>query len=275
DVCSSDLVGDNAQTETRSGTTYWGRNVFKLNHEYAGFLPLLLAPILFLRRRDARAWFFAGLAVLALLYALGANTPVFRLFYLIPGVSLFRAPSIIIFLYGLSVATLGALGLQRMLDWAHGAEEEQRAVTNYLLIATGVFGLLAIVQSAGGITSLWLSIIYRDITPAATQALAANADNLQLGFWLSFLFAAAVTGTWYGLSRRLYGPVLAVWLLVGVAAIDEYRVGRPFVRATVLMNRFAMDPVMLQPDESIRFLQERQASGEVFRVHDLGYALGQ
>lgn len=270
-----EFVGDNAQTETRSGTTYWGRNVFKLNHEYAGFLPLLLAPILFLRRRDARAWFFAGLAVLALLYALGANTPFFRLFYLIPGVSLFRAPSIIIFLYGLSVATLGALALQRMLDWAHGAAEEQRAVMNYLLIATGVFGLLAIVQSAGGITSLWLSIIYRDITPAAAQALAANADNIQLGFWLTFLFAAAVTGTWYGLSRRLFGPVLAVWLVVGVAAIDEYRVGRPFIRATVLMNRFAMDPVMLQPDESIRFLQQRQESGEVFRVHDLGYALGQ
>src|SRR5690606_41586882 len=41
------------------------------------------------------------------------------------------------------------------------------------------------------------------------------------------------------------------------------------------MNEFGMDPLMLEPDESIRFLQERQAAGEVFRVHDLGYALGQ
>ncbi|HEU5209173.1 MAG TPA: YfhO family protein [Longimicrobiales bacterium] len=270
-----EFVGDNAQTETRSGNTYWGRNPMKLNHEYAGFIPLLLAPILFLRRRDARAWFFAGLALLSLVYALGANTPLFRLFYLLPGVSLFRAPSLIIFLYGLSVATLGALALQRMLDWAHGSVDEQRAVTKYLLIATAAFGLLALVEFAGGVTSLWRALLYSDLAPPRLQALAANADNIQLGFWLTFLFAAIVTGLWYGLSRKLYGPVLALWLLVGVAALDEYRVGRPFIRATVLLNRFAMDPVMLQPDESIRFLQQRQAAGEVFRVHDLGYALGQ
>lgn len=270
-----EFVGDQAQTETRSGNTYWGRNPLKLNHEYAGFLPLLLAPILFLRRRDGRTWFFAGLAVLSLVYALGANTPFFRLFYLIPGVSLFRAPSLIIFLYGLSVATLGALALQRMLDWANGSDEEQGAITKYLLITTGVFALLAVIQSAGGITSFWLSVVYSDIAPVRLQALSANADNIQLGFWLTFFFAAIVTGVWYGLSRGLYGPVLALWLLVGAAALDEYRVGRPFVRATVLLDRFAMDPAMLQPDESIRFLQERQAAGEVFRVHDLGYALGQ
>jgi len=270
-----EFVGDNAQTETRSGTTYWGRNPFKLNHEYAGFLPLLLAPILFLRRRDARTWFFAGLALLSLVYTLGAHTPFFRVFYLIPGVSLFRAPSLIIFLFGLSVATLGALALQRMLDWANGTEEEQRAVTKYLLMATGVFGLLAIIQSAGGVTSLWRAVLYTDIPPNKAQALAANADSIQLGFWITFLLAAVVTGVWYGLSRRLYGAVLAIWLLVGAAALDEYRVSRPFVRATVLMNEFGMDPLMLEPDESIRFLQERQAAGEVFRVHDLGYALGQ
>ena len=70
-----DFVGDNVQTEVRSGATYWGRNPFKLNHEYAGFIPLLLLPILFLRRRNGQTIFFTVLAALALLYALGANTP--------------------------------------------------------------------------------------------------------------------------------------------------------------------------------------------------------
>ncbi|MGH7505271.1 MAG: hypothetical protein ACRELX_06455, partial [Longimicrobiales bacterium] len=122
-----EFVGDNVQTEVRAGNTYWGRNPFKINHEYAGLVPLLLAPLLFLRRREPRTWFFTALAVLSLLYALGADTPAFRLFYLIPGVSLFRAPSLIIFLYGLSVATLGALGLERLIDWArHGTPEEHR-----------------------------------------------------------------------------------------------------------------------------------------------------
>jgi hypothetical protein len=64
-----DFVGDNVQTEVRTGATYWGRNPFKLNHEYAGFLPLLLLPLLFLRRRNGQAVFFTVLEALALLYA--------------------------------------------------------------------------------------------------------------------------------------------------------------------------------------------------------------
>ena len=113
-----EFVGDNVQTETRSGTTYWGRNVFKLNSEYTGFLALFLAPLVFLRRRDGRTWFFVVLALLSLSFALGATTPLFRLYYLIPGVSLMRAPSLIIFLWGLSLVTLAAFALERFLGWA-------------------------------------------------------------------------------------------------------------------------------------------------------------
>src|SRR5690606_2137316 len=103
---------------------YWGKNGLKLNNEYAGLIPLLLIPILLLRRRTQQVWFFVGLAVLTLLYALASSTPLGRLFYLIPGVQLFRAWSMIIFLYGLSVATLGAIALQQMQEMltARGAE---------------------------------------------------------------------------------------------------------------------------------------------------------
>src|SRR5688572_7486578 len=43
------FVGDNVQTELKAGNTYWGRNPFKLNHEYAGLVPLLLLPLMFMR----------------------------------------------------------------------------------------------------------------------------------------------------------------------------------------------------------------------------------
>ena len=265
-----EFVGDNVQTETRSGATYWGRNGFKLNHEYAGFIPLLLAPLLFLRRREPRAWFFAGLAALSLIYALGANTPLFRLFYLLPGVSLFRAPSLIIFLYGLSVATLGALALQRLLDWYAADTEGSAAVTRWLWIALAILGFLALLASTGALTSMWQSIVYRDMAAQKIAALQANATNIRLGFWLTFFFALIVTGAWHGLQRGALTPTVVLWLLIGVAAVDEYRVDRPFIRGTILMNEFATDPAMLQPDETIRFLQERQAAGEVFRVWDVG-----
>ena len=56
--------------------TYWGRNGFKDNHEYAGLIVLLLAAVSFLGgpRRQLRL-FLTGLGGLAVLFSLGANTP--------------------------------------------------------------------------------------------------------------------------------------------------------------------------------------------------------
>jgi hypothetical protein len=60
-----EFVGEVAQTSaTRAPAGYWGRNPLKLNNEYAGLVPLLLIPVLFLGRRTAQTWFFVLLAVL-------------------------------------------------------------------------------------------------------------------------------------------------------------------------------------------------------------------
>ncbi len=268
-----EFVGDNAATDVRGGDRYWGRNAFKWNHEYAGLVPLLLIPILFLRRRTPETWFFALLAVLSVLYGLGANTPLFRLFYLIPGVNLFRAPSLIIFLYGLSIAVLGAMAVDRLAAWTT-QPTEQTAVRKTLWIIAGVFLVLALLQSGGILTNLWQSI--SPLGARRAPALQANLASIQLGFWISFLLALLVASLWEALSRGAIGMREAVFALALLAFFDSYRIGRPFVRATVLMAeaRLQQDPTLLVPDESIRFLQERQASGEVFRVYDLGYHPG-
>ncbi|MGD8868748.1 MAG: hypothetical protein PVI01_14050, partial [Gemmatimonadales bacterium] len=118
-----EFVGADLQTNDRSIQTYWGRNPFKLNHEYAGLIPLLLLPLAFIaRRRRAEVWLFTGLAAASLVYALGATTPLFHLFYwLVPGVKLFRAPSSIMFLFAIAVVTAAALGLEGLRD----AEDEE------------------------------------------------------------------------------------------------------------------------------------------------------
>jgi hypothetical protein len=274
-----EFVGDNAQTETRSGETYWGRNPAKLNSEYAGFVPLVLALLLFFGRREPRAWFFAGLALLSVVYALGANTPLFRLFYMIPGVSLFRAPSLIIFLYALSVATLGALGLQRLIDAGapvfgsrarHVPIVESSTVRRALWGVTAVFGVLALLAAAGVVTSVWLTMMRSDISPAQLAALQENMPSLQAGFWITAVLAALVAGVWEAYERAWIGARAVLVLIALVAALDLYRAGRPFVRSTVQLNEYA-DPVLFQPDESIRFLQQVRASNaEPFRVFDLG-----
>ena len=266
-----DFVGDNAQTEVRSGATYWGRNPFKLNHEYVGFIPLLLLPLLFIRRRNGQALFFTTLAALALLYALGANTPFFRILYLIPGVSLFRAPSLIIFLYGLSAVTLGALALDRAVAWTGDADSE-RTVRRTLWIGVAVMGLLALLAAGGLFTSLWRGIFELPGDPQQRAqklfALEANMQFIKSGFLIIFMIALLATVTWEGFARGLYGARGVIVGLALLAFFDAYRVDRPFVRATVLMNQ-ADDPVRFAPDETIQFLQQRQQAGEVFRVVDL------
>lgn len=261
-----EFVGDNAG-QSAAGSTYWGRNQGKLNHEYAGFLPLMLAPLLLLRRRSGRTWFFLALSVLALLYALGANTPAFRLFYLIPGVRLFRAPSIIIFLYALSIATLGAFALERALDWARSSPEEARVVRRYLWTATGVVGVFAILASSGALMAFWQNVIYAP--PGDKRGfLTTNLPLLTNGFWFVFVFALAAAGTWEGVARGKFGPIVAVALISCIAVLDEVRVSRPFVRATASIND-PNDP-MLRGHPLIDFFKERQQGGEVFRAAIFG-----
>jgi hypothetical protein len=263
-----EFIGDNIAREQEPRNTYWGRNPFKINHDYAGLVPLLLGLLAFVRRRTAETWFFAALAVLALLYALGANTPAFRLFYLIPGVNLFRAPSLIIFLYALAIAVLGALGLERLLEWLRtAAPEEGRSARRTLWIATGALGVLALLASAGVLMSMWQAIF--EVGPAQQQALAANAGNITLGFWAACAIAAVVAAVWEAGARGMLSPRGAVIVLAILATFDLYRVQRPFVEGTLLLDEFSADPALFEPDETIRYLQAQQQN-DVFRVFDLG-----
>lgn len=272
------FVGDNVQTETKSGQTYWGRNAFKINNEYAGLIGLVLLPLLFLRRRrsdrdDDRSrerltWFFVGLALLSLTYALGANTPLFHLFYLIPGVSLFRAPSLIIFLYGLSVATLAALAFDRAMEQGRATADETKGARRALWIGVGVLGVLAVLASTGALIAMWRSVFYSSIGGEKVAALATHMADLNAGFWITFAIAATVVGVWEGYARGWWTAHGALIGLCVVAFLDQYHVSRPFIRATVLMNATA-DPVTFVADESIDYLKQRQAAGEVFRAFDL------
>ena len=64
--------------------------------------------------------FFTVAAGVALLYALGWYTPVFRLFYeLLPGVSLYRRPADATFLIGALAAILAGYGTHRLFSEPH------------------------------------------------------------------------------------------------------------------------------------------------------------
>ena len=242
--------------------TYWGRNPFKHNHEYAGLVLLLLAAVAFAggsRRRGLR-WFLAGLSGVALLFGLGAHTPVWRIFYeVLPGISLFRAPSQALYLLAFSAATLAALGVDRI--FASGGDPAiGRKVQRLLLFATGALAAIALLAAAGVLTSLWTGVLYPDITEAKRQALAAALPYIRSGAWVGVCLAGALaTLVWAVRSGRI-APRFVLCALIALVALDAYRVDRAFIQ-TMDFERWSA------PDANLRAVLDREAgSAEPYRM---------
>jgi hypothetical protein len=186
-----EFVGNNVQDGAAWTTnTYWGRNFFKNNHEYAGLVVLLMAMVAFFGapRKPLRI-FFAVVGLIALAFALGRHTPIWRIFYeVFPGISLFRAPSMVSFLFGFAAITLMAFGVDRLLA------DDRRAGTGPLrVLGIGAAALLVLtfLAGSGALTSIWTSVLYSDIDPAKADALARAGPFITRGFFIATLLTAA------------------------------------------------------------------------------------
>jgi hypothetical protein len=257
-----EFIGTSVQTQDAQAETYWGRNTFKLNHEYAGVVGLFLAPLLFLRRgaRREEAVFFTTLAALALVYGLGATTPLFRLFYaLVPGVKLFRGPGAIMFLFAIATTTLGALAVDVVREKAGDAEFVRRLRT-YLWGLVAAAAALALLGSGRALPDLWTSLFYGDITPQKTHALTANLGNITRGVWITFFLAGATAGLVWATVRGHLKAMAFVSALLILTTVDEWRVDNQFIQTAPLAALFPTD-------ETIRYLQdERGRRVAPFRV---------
>lgn len=120
----------NALGET-TNTIFWGIKNYVEGGNYVGILTWLLAGAALLiasARRQGKegrsahsqftipTWFFAGLALISLLFAFG--TPLYALlFYGLPGWKQLHSPFRWVFPFTLSMAVLGGIGLEQMLQW--------------------------------------------------------------------------------------------------------------------------------------------------------------
>jgi len=114
---------------------------------YVGWLPLLLALVApFVARWPAnaalrpvrRTWFFAGLAVIGLLLAMGRWNPVYMALLRLPVFNLFRAPARYLYWFSFSTAMLAGLGLDALLSRAQ----------RFTHIAEGRYGWLVVAAVA-------------------------------------------------------------------------------------------------------------------------------
>jgi hypothetical protein len=275
-----EFVGNSAGGAEWTTGTYWGRNVFKLNHEYGGFVVLLLASLAFFGApsRGIRLTFL-GIGLVALLFALGAHTPVWRGFYeLVPGISLFRAPSIATFLFGFGAVTLMAFGVDRVLGLGEGSGEvgkapgatsqesaakEDKGILWFLMGTTGVGLVAAALASSGALTNIWVSVLYAEMSPNKAEALSRAQDFITRGLFITTVLSGATLAlVWAAQKKRVPGLVWVLGIGVLITA-DLARVDDPFIQTMDFAD-------WAGPEPNTRYLMEQQESSDPFRVLAMG-----
>jgi hypothetical protein len=167
---------------------------------YLGAVPLLLLVV-----AAARGWlwareirFFTSAAALALCYALGWYTPVFRILYtLLPGVSLYRRPADAAFLIGGLGAILAGYAAHCLLTKPAAHSSRHWAVAAAAVLVP------ACLLAAG--LGFWIGRV-----PLLAQPLAAAL--------VSFAAAAAVLA--WAVPRCAVNPLLAGAVLAAAATLD-------------------------------------------------------
>jgi hypothetical protein len=264
-----EFVGNDSGVADWTRGTYWGRNAIKLNHEYVGLVVLLLAGVSFVgARRRALRLFLTVLGVLALLYAMGAHTPVWHVAYaVLPGIRLFRAASMVVFLFGFAAATLAAFGVDRLLE-LRGEPDAAAAtrVLRYLGVVASVVAFGLVLSAGGALTSMWTGLLYRGIDAGNAAELAAAQPFIQRGFVVAFVLTLGTAGlVWAALRGRLPGTALVAGLAL-LIAVDLWRVDAPFIEVIDP----AQIPNLTQPDPIVSELVRRRDAEPPFRVFSVG-----
>jgi hypothetical protein len=244
-----EFAGLNLETEN----TYWGRNPFKINSDYGGIIPLIFAIIALVLVRNRKIWFFSGLGLLALIYSLGAHTPLFRLFYyFVPQVKSFRAPGLILFLLVFSVLVLALFGLEKIIQSAklkaEGGKEslEKKKINRLLLILVLIAFVFAFLFSIAGnaLLSVWNAIFYSNIPLQKKDIMLQDLPNITRGFWISFLFVGGVAaGIYLYLQNKLKRSYFLFWI-GALLFLDLWRWDAKFIQNFDYQTYFQKDQVV-------------------------------
>ncbi len=249
---------------------YWGGNAFKLNSEYAGGIVLLLAALAVAWKPRPWRWFWAGVAVFAVLYSLGAHTPVFHIAYaIVPGVKKFRACSMIMFWFSFSTILLSLLLLKDMLSGElSGVEGKHKGkLTKRLFIVLGVIAVLAVIFSMKDMLVGFFPFI-AELDTKKRQVFEANfSRNFVPMLWLWFFFAAIAAGLIIAVLNKKIKPAAAIGVIFAMGCIDVLRVDTQFIKLINPQPYFYAEPAL----QNIR----NEMARAPFRVFSLPGALPQ
>ncbi len=200
----------------RGPADYWGPWP-RVEVGYIGILPLVLALLAILLRRDRLVPFLLGLAVISLLLAMGDYTILHGWLYrFVPGFSSLRAPARFVYLFDFALATLAALGLDTLLRPLSSA---QRATLHRLLrLSLWAFILTALLT----LPLSYLNILRSQELDRQVFERMVAANNGLIFFLIMLAGSLALI---YAGHHRWASPQVISLLAVALIALDLFSMG--------------------------------------------------
>lgn len=271
--------------------THQGLMNFRLDSSYLGLIPVALGLLalglaVFNVRRDAAgkgarpppedavsagradAIFWGVVALAALALAMGKYSPLYKLFYLLPGVSSVRAPVKMLHVFQLAAGILAAAGAQAV--WIGGRRQTLGWFARGLFtvgVVLGLGALMLVMKRAD-----WVAAFAREgWGDAAAMIVAGQTWALAHAALLALLAGSAVT--WAGgLNATPRHRTLALAALVVLGMADAFLLGRRFVtglpRSAVAESELIRTLKQSQPMQRCALLTQ-----EGFYNHWLTYLL--
>lgn len=200
----------------RDPALYWGP-WDRVETGYIGVLPLLLAAVALLLRRDSPSRFFALLAPLALLLAMGGYGFLHGWLYaLVPGFGQLRAPARFVFLFDFAIAGLAATGLEALLS-EESAQRRAQVGRLLRLIGGGFLGMLLLAAPL----AYFALLVNQDKDPSIFRRSASAAQGVVT---LALLGGAALGLLWLWKAGRLRRSALG-GLAVALVVLDLFTLG--------------------------------------------------
>jgi hypothetical protein len=196
---------------------------------YLGVLPLLLALLAPVLRRDFRTWFFLFFAFVALSLALGKYNPLYEWLYNIPVFNRFRVPARFLFLVAFAVSFLAATGFEELCRRLRNTSE-----TGWISLGLGV---------TAGMASLFV------VNLAYTQP-----PEFWMDVWglLPVFLVLSGIGVIVAARLRLATQVVFGVMVLGLTVFDLFTFSAPFLatltRTATLAELLAVPRTVQQMD---------------------------
>lgn len=112
---------------------------------YIGLLPLILAGVAIILKRDRQTMLWAAFAVVALVLAFGGNTPLYPALRALPLFNLFRVPARFLFVFAFALVMLSGIGLDALRARAFYTMLLRRSVLTAVVAAGLVLVLIGLI----------------------------------------------------------------------------------------------------------------------------------